>query len=178
MLETGDIILFKGTSWLSRQIQKFMLLMAKKFNIKHDWIGNHAGTYMEPCFIGEAVMARYKINEYEHEYGGHNNYVVLSPRKSYTRKEKDTIQREIINLSVVCDTYQFWNFIQWPLYIWSNGKVNLFKKDNKWAVYCYEAAARVANKARPNTFAHPERTSWFDLYDHKDFYIKIDKRKL
>jgi len=60
--------------------------------------------------------------------------------------------------------YEYLNFISWPVYILTFGKVRLSKKTDK-RMECYEAAARVYNAAG-NYFPNPEYTDIFQYYEN------------
>ena len=60
--------------------------------------------------------------------------------------------------------YEYLNFISWPVYILTFGKVRLSKKTDK-RMECYEAGARVYNAAG-NYFPDPEYTDIFMYYEN------------
>ena len=174
--EIGDFLLWKGYTILSKIIEWFMSLYMEERHIKSNWTGSHAGSFLDSKTIGEAVYPKYKLNSFEKDYENNKGWVVMTPIVPLTEKQKNDAKNEILLLNKKVITYQYWNFLQWPIYILTFGHINLFGKGGIFAVYCFEASARVINTIYPGEYPNPEITSFYDLYLNKKFKIKFDNR--
>lgn len=177
-IKTGDYYLVKSKVIMSRAIQYFMRLYAKKWKIKYteDDIYSHAGTFLwlnNTLYIAESVDNGFSLREFSRHYNiGNGRSAVYSPVVPYTKDEISSVIKNAIELTTVNVMYQIWNFVQWPLYIWTKGKVNLFpkRKNSRGTTYCFESTQRIKEVVRPQNYNdNPEITNIFMLSLDKNF---------
>lgn len=178
-IKTGDIYLVKSNSFLSKAIRWFMKLYAKKFKIVYnpDKIYSHAATLVwidDILYIAESVDNGFHLRIFDRHYDLNPEYcTILTPIKSYDESEIHSILHYSLNLATVSQVYQYWNFIQWPLYILSNKKINLFGKGkNRGITYCYESTQMIKQEIRPYDYKDSSViTDFFTLYNDPNFKI-------
>lgn len=171
-IQSGDILAIKGEGFPSPQIIYFMKQYAKKKGIKYDFIGSHLAT----CFwdkntgkllVAESVDNGFHFREFEKHYDlAKGNIKILRPITPYSEKEIENMWNYAMHLQTVNLGYQYWNFIQWILYIELG--ISTFGKGGTKFTYCYESTARIAESVRPNDWKGlDEVVSFFDVYNNK-----------
>lgn len=185
-LRDGDRILVNGLkkngnlTFLSAAIIFFMKLYAKRFKKDTKYVFSHAMTVIRlnnRIRVAESVENGFRIRPYEDHYSWeHGEYIVIRPKKPYTKVEQYMIAETILDLQACSNFYQYWGFLQWICYIIFG--INLFGKGNKFSTYCYESTYRIAKEARPNSFPlKPEVITCFDLIGKDDEVIYDHRRK-
>lgn len=181
-LKAGDIILYKGNSWLSKGIQFFMRRYRKKLGIADRTIFNHAAMiieYKDTLYVAEANASGIEVNPFTSAYGDRMHMIkIISPKKAYSKSEKAKISDTAISYAFDPTRYDFFNFIF---------QINMIRKTNstsekKWIgpkgdkarnrLYCTEAVATWANDVRPNTFSEPWTVNPLDV-DLNKYYKEI-----
>lgn len=176
---TGDRILVNSNSFLSRSIQFFMRLYARKRHIDTQNTFSHAGTLVfidGELYIAEAVENGYKLREFNKHYNlAKDKIIVFRNGIPYTRDEQTMARKYALYLMEVNNCYQYWAFIQWIVLILFN--INIFGKGNKFSSECYEATYRIAKHVRPDEFIrNPETATCYDILLETD-KIVFDYRK-
>lgn len=176
--QTGYIILWQGHTWLSKAIRQIMAYWNWVRGKQQGFSFSHAATMYDKVTEGEAISLRYKLTSFSEEYQNKKGWVMIGPIIPMTEEQIRATKEMITKLEREVKVYQFWNFLQWPVYVATFGGVNLFGKGGIKAVYCYEAAARIVNAAYPGTFKYPEIMDSYSLWTLLDtgWEIKIDNR--
>jgi hypothetical protein len=192
--ETGDIMLVnkrneKGEySKLNRIIVWFMELYRRQERKRHPewnaflggWISSHAATLIRRptgLKVAEAVENGYRIRVFDNHYDfNRDEIVVLRRNKRYLYGEKLETEDYAEELAEVNNFYAYWvTFIYWPVYILT--RINLFRKVNKFSLYCYGGALRVAARVNPGMFQEDMRMvsffslivpGWTIIYDNRE----------
>jgi hypothetical protein len=163
-IETGDILLERGTGFLSRAIVKEMEIYAKKNHIayKEQEIWSHAGTLLW-------LNNEFHIRRFDLHYELLTPVVcILRKKKEYTEAEKAKVVDAAMHLQVINLGYQYTNFIQWLAKIHLG--IDLFSKGGNQWTYCFESTYRILKQADSITFdKNPEETNIFMLYDLTKF---------
>ena len=180
-LKPGDIILYKGSRWLSRAIRYFMNKYRKKLGLPNRELFSHAAMVISiwgKLYVAEAIGNGITIRPYDVTYANKKNKIkILTPKKAYTKKEQDNISTIAVAYALEPTRYDFFNFLF---------QIDMIRKqtkysDKKWAgpvgkkaekrLYCTEAVATWANKVRPNTFDKPWTVNPVDVDINK--YYKV-----
>ncbi len=182
LIKAGDIILFRGTSWLSRSIQFVMKRYRKRLGLAPRIIYNHAAmivTYKGEPYVVEANAKGIEASAFDAIYINRLNKIkIISPKKAYTKVEKSKISDVAINSCFRPTRYDFFNFFyQIDLVLRTKSTTNkkwLGPKEGKAEkrLYCTEAVATWANKVRPNTFNKPWSVNPLDV-DLNKYYKEI-----
>jgi len=176
-IKSGDKIAIRSNSFLSKVICYFMKQFAEKNLIKYDWIGSHLAT----CFwdkntgnllVAESVDNGFHFREFKKHYDlDKDDIKILTPKIPYTDKQISDMWNYAMHLQTINLGYQYWNFIQWILYI--ETKINLFGKGGKKFTFCYESTYLLSQITDPINFdIKNEIISFFDVYYNKALYIK------
>jgi hypothetical protein len=175
ILQFGDILLVRNTSFLAKGIQGFMYLYSKIFNKKWQGGFNHNAIIINiwgEKWVAEANGQGFEIRPLNKTpYYNKKNFVILRDKRGFTENQIDIMSKKMIEISGI--RYQYEGLAQWILYILSKGGIDTFNANDEKALYCSEAAAVAINSVYPNTFDKPNRTN---PYDHllKDTYNIID----
>jgi len=175
-IKTGDVYLVNGRNekgkqtFLSKAIDWWMKVYAKKYNIKYDWIGSHAATFLwigKNLYLGESIDNGFHIRKFKAHYDFEkDDFCVLKPIKPYTEEEQEKIVELIISLQVVNVFYKYTNFIFWPIYIVFG--INLFGKTRKFT-YCYESTDMIMKEMNRSVAKDIYVSSFFDLYNNENY---------
>lgn len=180
-IQTGDRFLIQGDikkQVLPRGIHHFMKLYGEKFGLKADWLCTHAGSLVNEdgkIWVYEAVATGYKKNNFEKHYGKKGNYVIMR-KNDITPSQQWAYWVNADKYTSRFKPYQYWNFIQWILFIYSQGNIDLFGPGSAKALYCFEGEARNSNAMEYGHYPWPEITTSYDLYNDNKYSVIIDKR--
>lgn len=181
-LSAGDIILFKGTSLLSRSIRFVMEIYRKKLGLSARELYNHAAliiNYKNRLYVAEANSKGIEVNPFEVAYGNKLGKIkIISPKKAYSKNEKSDVSDVAIADSFNPTRYDFFNFI----YQLDMVRRTTSESGKKWIgpkgdkaekrLYCSEAVATWVNEVRPNTFNKPWTINPLDI-DLNRYYKTI-----
>jgi len=178
-LSAGDIILYRGTGWLSRAIRFFMNKYRKRLGLDERILYNHAAMiidYDNDLYVAEANEKGIEIASFKRTYFNRTgNIKIITPKKAYTVSEKEIVSKAAISNAFQPTRYDFFNF-------WF--QIKMIRKTTKegykdWdgptgeeatnRLYCTEAVATWANKVRPNTFDKPWSINPLDI-DLNNYY--------
>jgi hypothetical protein len=180
-IKTGYILIYQGTSILSKSIEFFMTIFNIKRNKPLNWIPSHMGTlYVEDnkVYIGESVWLRYKINDFNKEYSK-GSYIIMKPKEDFIDQEQEIGKQYILELSA-SGSYQWWKYPAWIFYSLTGKKWLFSKKSSDYNTICYESTARVLEKMRPEFFPNNydfEAAYYGDILFDNRLEILIDNRK-
>lgn len=181
-LVPGDIILYRGSSFLAKAILFFMENYRKARKIPKRILFNHTATvvkYKDILYVAEAMEKGIQIVPFTSSYGKKLNRIkVIRPKKAYSKTERNKISDVAIGYSFNPTRYDFFNFFHQIKMIRT-----LKKRDQKeWTgpvgnkakdrLYCSEASATWANEVRINTFKSPWAANPLDV-DINKYYVEI-----
>jgi hypothetical protein len=184
-LKAGDIILYKGDSWLSKSIRFFMERDRKKRKLPKRPLFNHAAMVVEykgQVYVAEANQKGIEVNPFIDAYLKKLNKIkILSPNKPYTKAEKAKVSDVAIADAFNPTRYDFLNFFH-QIKMIASTKVKDGKVVKKWKgpkgakaekrLYCTEAVATWANDVRPKTFENQFAINPLDI-DLSKYYKTI-----
>jgi len=169
-MKPGDIILVKdGRSFIAKAIMVSMNVYKRLLGIKLPDNFHHAGTIVDiwgVLHVAEANQPGFQIQKPEVAYSEadwQNRVVVYTPKVPYTIEEQKAISMLAVHYSTKVNRYDFLNFIFQIKLILSGQWVGPTGERAEKRFYCSEAAATLANKVRPGTFANPAATNPVDI---------------
>lgn len=185
--KAGDIILYRGSSLLSKGIRFFMEQYRRKLKLPKRKLFNHAAMIIEVwgrLYVAEANGKGIEVRTIEEAYGKRMNTIkVITPKKSYTEKERKAISKIAASYAFNPTRYDFSNFIHQIKMILGtkieNGKViqrwsGKKGKEAEKRLYCTEAVGTWANKVRANTFEDPWSINPLDVDLNKYYKTSYD----
>jgi len=180
-LNVGDICLYHGKSFVAKSIQYFMKVYAKKLGLpKRDKLYNHAFAIVEMWgkkYVVEALADGMNIQLLEKVYPDKKwkDIIVLTPRKPYSKKEKEQFNKEALKVVMVPTRYGYSDILFHSRAILSKKGYDVWKskgeKDDD-RMHCTEAVATLADKVRYDTFERPWSTNPLDLELSSKYRIK------
>ncbi len=136
---------------------------------------HHAGTIVDIWgvnHVAESNQPGYQIQKPEIAYSEAdwtNRVVVFTPKVPYTVEEQRAISMLAVHYSTRVNRYDFLNFY-YQIKLILSGKWEGPTGDRaEKRFYCSEAAATLANKVRPGTFANPAATNPVDIAINKNY---------
>lgn len=183
----GDIILFRGTRFISKGIQFFMKRYRKKLGLPKAKVFNHAAMIVEmwgQLFVAEANEKGIEVNPIEKAYGHKMKMIkVIRPKKAYTKEEQKAVSKIATNYALDPTRYDFFNFLH-QIKMIAKTKVKDGKIVSRWSgptgkkaekrLYCTEAVATWANKVRPGTFDDQWSINPLDIELNKYYKVIYD----
>jgi len=177
LLNVGDLGLVHGTGFLSKAIQFFMGIYHKHIGLpKVEKLYNHAFAVVElwgQLYIAEALADGINIQPVEKAYpnGKWENIKLMSPKKPYSKVEKEEFNKIVLAYALEPTRYDFSNFIFHARAILSKKGYDVWSGKTGEAaekrLHCSEAVATWSNKVRPNTFDRPWATNLVDIEINK-----------
>lgn len=167
------IILEYNKGLLPNGIRFFMNILRKIKRLPpKDKIHNHVEMFYYIEGIGAMVVGavkggfRPRLFKKEMPRSHWKNLQFMVSKEPFTEKQKAAIELKIRDYVFGRQHrgYEYFNFISWPLYILTFGRVRLSKQTDK-RMECYEAAARVYNAAG-DYFNDAEYTDIFQYYNN------------
>ena len=172
MIEAGDIILYHGRTWVSRQILKWMNVYRKKLGLKERSLFNHVSVVVEiwgELFTVEAV-ARGVIMQPVVKSIAYSNIKVKKWRKPLTWVEKEDFNKFAIRLVTENIEYDFLNFLWWMLKIKLGKWFGPTGKEADRKLYCSELAALVMDHVRHSFAGKTFAVSPLDIDLNEDLF--------
>lgn len=162
-LKPGDIGLFKGKAWVSKQIMKAMNIYRKKKGLPKRELYSHAFMVVNvwnKIYVAEAQANGIVVKPFDETYAKNMDRVkMLTPIKPYTAAEQKKVSKIAVDNSLTPTRYDYFGLL-WQLKMVLSPLTRKKKKD--WdgptgdkatkRMYCTEAVATWANKVRENTF--------------------------
>jgi len=185
-LQPGDIILYNTPKKFSIgvAIKFFMRRYAKKLKLVKKEVYNHSATVIDlydTIYVGEAIGTGINIRPFELVYGSRLNRIkVLTPKKAYSKAEKNKISKVVVERVLIPTRYDFLNFwyqIRMIMKTTRTGKKEWVGPTGKKAskrLYCTEASATWANLVRPGTFDKPWTVNPLDIDINKYYKVKYN----
>ena len=175
------ILLERNKGFLPKAIRSFMRIWAR-IQAK-DYITpthNHAEIIIHIDGLGlmsvGAVKGGFRARPFlEAQPREHwENIALYVTKDKLSIKDKRIITDQVLAYSMGMQLrgYEYFNFISWPVYILTLGRVKL-SKDSAKRMECYEAVARCYNALSPEYFLTPEYTDIFSFY-YNDKLIKLE----
>ena len=179
-LKAGDIILYHGRAWLSRQILKWMNKYRLMLKLKPMPLYNHVSVAIELWGEKYAVEAVAKgvIMQPISESVKHAKFIkVKTWARPLSKAERHEFNRYSVYLATHNIEYDFFNFLWQMIKIrfgrWFGPKGNKSKR----RLYCSELAAVVMDHVRGSFDGHTEDINPLDIDLNKDLIDKVDEPK-
>ena len=179
-LKAGDIVLYGGTTFISKAIQFIMRIQRAKQGllIPRGTIASHAGTLVNlwgQIYIAEARPEGIVVSPFLEKYKNSMESIkILTPKKAYSISEGERISKLAIEDSLTPHRYDFFG-IWFQLKMMLTGKWSGPTGDNaERRLYCTEAVATWANKVRPGTFTKEEAAGPLEVEFNKYYKIIYD----
>lgn len=172
-IQTGDTFLVNRDKFLSRTICKVMKHYGKKKGYDTSLIYSHAARFV--WMFGELYLFGSVENGYnpilfrKHYDWDNDDFAVMRRKNPLTDKDKDQTANYCLHLDTVSISYQYWNFIQWLLYVYVG--IDTFKKDTDKFTYCYESERMARKNLNPEFYKRVNRTSIFQLLYDENYEI-------
>lgn len=178
-INAGDIILVRGDKFISKSIRFFMERYRKALGLEKMVLYNHAATvvtYKGKKYVAESNGKGVEAATFEEAYGWRLDKIkIISPKKVYSKVEKEKISDIALGDSFQPTRYDFLNFWYQMQMIRRTRKKGQISKP--WGgptglkaqkrLYCSEAVATWANEIRPNTFKEAWSVNPLDLMINK-----------
>ena len=180
-LKNGDIIATCGTSFLARQIQKFMRIYAKKtYGFEPGVLYNHTMTVISTTrgniLVAEAIGKGFVVRPIEQALNWdvfENDPAVIRPVYPFSSVELYRMRKQYLKFAHGNIDYEVTNFIWWVLYILSNKKIDLSPRDNEKKLFCFETSALLWNAARTGFWEYPSKTTTVDMINSRYTHVRI-----
>lgn len=162
-IKKGDILLVHSHGILGRIIQFGMNLERwLRLDIKKHKVYNHAAIATHDGVIAEALAIGITIRGFEKAYGKRKKVDLLVYRPNWTEDELFWIP--VIANQYHRVNYQFLNFIQYAIKIFTGIWFGKTHKQAQDKLYCTEFVSLVVHKIKPEMFKKYWRSSPNDVY--------------
>ena len=172
-IKTGDSLLVKSDSFLSKTICKVMKHWGKKNNYDTSIIYSHAGRFIwiaDELYVFESVDNGYNPRLFKLHYNWEtNDFAVMRRKKALTIAEQKQTTTYCLHLDTISLMYQYWNFFQWLALVYLN--INTFKEDSDKFNYCYESECKARKNLNPDKYGKVNQTDIFDLLHDENYEI-------
>jgi len=179
-LRAGDIILYHGRSWVSRQILKWMNMYRRKLKLTQRPLYNHVSVVIElwgEKYTVEAVARGVVMNPILSSVSHVKSIKGKTWAKPLSKSEQHEFNRFAVRLATSNIEYDFFNFL------WQMIKVKFGKwfgpkgVKSKHRLYCSELAAVVMDHVRNSFNGHTADVNPLDIDLNKDLIDKSDEVK-
>lgn len=173
-VKTGDTLLVRSDSFLSKTIVKVMKRYGKHMGYNTDIIFSHAGRFIwidDDLYVFESVSNGYNPRLFEKHYDlNESDMCIMRRKEELTPEEQKQTRKFCLHLDTISNGYQYWNFLQWLVYVYLH--IDTFKKGgrNKFE-YCYESEAEARKNLNPDNYGYVDRTDFFQLYNDPNYDI-------
>lgn len=164
-LKTGDIILYRGRTWLARQILKWLDMARRGLHLRKRQLFNHVSVVVDIWghpHVVEAIAKGVVMRPVEQSIK--SSFVKVKRFKEpLTIKEKNKFSKAAIEIATSHTGYNYFNFLWHILRIKFGKWFGLKGPKSQRRLYCSELAAVVMDKVRGTFKGHTWDKSPLDI---------------
>ncbi len=184
LIKNGDTGLFAGTSFLSKEIIRFMTQYRNEFPVDKEvvaklkgFVPSHAGTFFRVdgvLYLFGSIEWGFKPIVFLDHYSDADSFMVF--RDGLTLDQSHRALKKAMVMTGESTLYPYWSIALWILYIKTHWKW-LLSFGGRRAEVCYESTYEIKREVLPEKYnLNPNWVSCFDLI-RPDSQLIIDNRK-